>query len=93
MNWFVSEPVSADSVLQAGLPYLEVFCVLVGVIAVLMMLIALLHTIFADRSSRSHLELHRFGSAKRRVDRVLSRPVSPRKLLQVVHRRGWLFTR
>jgi len=41
MNWFVSELVSADSVLQAGLPFLEVICALVGIIAVLMLLIAL----------------------------------------------------
>jgi len=40
MNWFVSELVSADSVLQAGLPFLEVICALVGIIAVLMLLIA-----------------------------------------------------
>ena len=45
MNWFVSEPVSADSMVQAGLPYLEVFCALVGVVAILMLLITLLHTI------------------------------------------------
>jgi len=71
MNWFVSEPVSADSVVQAGLPYLEVFCALVGVVAILMLLITLLHTIFAIRSSNSHAELHRFGEAKQRVGRVL----------------------
>jgi len=38
MNWFVSELVSADSVLQAGLPFLEVICALVGIIAVLIAL-------------------------------------------------------
>jgi hypothetical protein len=93
MNWFVWEPVSADSVLQAGLPYLEVFCALVGVIAVLMLVITLLHTILGIRSSNSHLEWHRFGEAKPRVDRVPSAPTPRRKLLQVAHLRGWLFTR
>ena len=93
MNWFVSGPVSPDSIVQAGLPFLEVFCVLVGVIAVLMLLITLLHTIFAIRSSNSHAELHRFGEAKQRVGRVLSTPAPPRKWLQVAHLRGWLFTR
>ncbi len=93
MNWFVSDPVSADSMVQAGLPFLEVFCALVGVIAVLMLLIALLHTIFAIRSSSLHHELHRFGEAKLRVDRAPSTPAPPRKLLQVAHLRGWLFTR
>ncbi|HYL38666.1 MAG TPA: hypothetical protein VEV17_22300 [Bryobacteraceae bacterium] len=94
MNWFVSEPVSADSLLQAGLPFLEFLGVLVGIVAVLMLLIALLHTIFAVRSPNAHLELHRFGEAKRRVDLVLAPPAPPRKrLLQVAHLRGWLFTR
>jgi len=93
MNWFVSEPVSPDSMVQAGLPFLEVFCVLVGVIAVLMLLITLLHTIFAIRSSNSHAELHRFGVAKQRVGHVVSTPAPPRKLLPVAHLRGWLFTR
>jgi len=93
MNWFVSNPVSTDNMVQTGLPFLEVFCALVGVIAVLMLLIALLHTIFAIRSSSSYHELHRFGEAKLRVDRVPSTPASPRKLLQVAHFRGGLFTR
>jgi len=93
MNWFVSEPVSAESMLQAGLPFLEVFCALVGVIAILMLLIALLHTIFADRSSNSHHELHRFGEAKQRVDRVLSAPAPQRKQLPAAQLRGWLSTR
>lgn len=93
MNWFVSESVSPDSMLQAGLPYLEVFCVLVGVIAALMLLITLLHTIFAMRSSDSHAELHRFSEPKQHVRPVLSTPAPPRKLLQVAHLRGWLFTR
>jgi len=89
MNWFVSEPVSADSMVQAGLPYLEVFCALVGVIAVLMLVITLLHTIFAIRSSNSHAELHRFGEAKQ----VRPTPAPPRKVLHVAHFRGWLFSR
>ena len=89
MNWFVSEPVSADSMVQAGLPYLEVFCALVGVVAILMLLITLLHTIFAIRSSTSHAELHRFGEAKQ----VRPTPAPSRKVLQVAHFRGWLFTR
>ncbi len=93
MNWFVSESVSPDSMLQAGLPFLEVFCVLVGVIAVLMLLITLLHTIFAIGSSNAHSELHRFGEAKQRVSRALSTPAPSRKRLQVAHLRGWLFTR
>ena len=92
MNWFVSDPVSADSMVQAGLPFLEIFCALLGVIAVLMLLIALLHTIVAIRSSSPHHELHRFGEAKLR-ERVSSTPASPRKLLQAAHLRGWLFTR
>ena len=70
MNWFVSEPVFADGVLQASLPFLEVFCALVGVTAVLMLLIAFLHTIFAVRSSNSHLESYQFGEARPHVNRV-----------------------
>jgi hypothetical protein len=70
MNWVASEPVSADSMLRASLPFLEGFCVLFGIIAVLLLLIALLHTIFAVRSSNSHIELYQFGEAKQRVDRV-----------------------
>jgi hypothetical protein len=93
MNWFVSDPVSANSMLQEGLPFLEVFCALVGVIAVLMLLIALLHTIFAIRSSSSHHEWHRFGEPKLHVGRAPSTPAPPRKLLQVAHLRGWLFSR
>jgi len=90
MNWFLFEP-AADSLLQAILPFLDVFCVLVGIIAVLMLLMALLHTVFAIRSPNLHLELHPFGEAKRCVDRVLSTPAPPRKLLKVAHFRGWLF--
>jgi hypothetical protein len=93
VNWFVSETVSPDSMVQAGLPILEVFCVLVGVIAVLMLLTTLLHTIVAIRSCDSHAELHRFGEAKQRVGRVLSTPAPPRKRPQIAHLRGWLFTR
>ena len=94
MNWFVTEPVSVDSLLQTGLPFLEFLGVLVGIVAVLMLLVALLHTIFAVRSPNSHLELHRFGEAKRRADAVLSPPAPPRKrLVQVAHFRSWLFTR
>ena len=71
MNWFVSKPASADSMVQAGLPILEGFCALIGVIAVLMLLIALLHAFLAVRSESPHHELHRFGAATQRVDRVL----------------------
>ena len=74
-----------ERMLQAGLPYLEVFCALVGVIAVLMLLIALLHIIFAIRSSNSHVALHQFGEATKRVDRVLP---TPAPLLHVGHVRG-----
>jgi hypothetical protein len=70
MNWFVLESVSADDMLQASLPFLELFCALVGIIAVLILLIALLHTIFAVRFSNSHLESFQFGEAKQRIDRV-----------------------
>jgi hypothetical protein len=52
MNWFVSEPVSAEGVLQAGLPFLEFLCLLVGIIAVLMLLIASLHTILGEAKQR-----------------------------------------
>jgi hypothetical protein len=93
MNWFVSEPVSAESMLQAGLPFLEVFCALVGIIAILMLLIALLHTVFADRPSNAHHELHRFGEAKQRVDGVLSASAPRRKQLHAAHLWGWLSTR
>jgi len=67
MNWFVSEPVSADSMLQASLSFVEVFCALVGIIAVMMLLMALLHTILAVRSSHSHPESNQSGEAKQRV--------------------------
>ena len=50
--------------LKAGLPFLEALCALVGMIAVLMLLIGLLHTVSAVRSSNSHLEWYRFGGAK-----------------------------
>jgi hypothetical protein len=85
MNWFASQPVSADSMIQAGLPYLEVFCALVGIMAVLMLLIALLYPIFAVRSSNSYPELNRFGETKQRVDPT---PAARRKLLRVAHFRG-----
>lgn len=92
MNWF-SKPVSADRMVQAGLPVLEGFCLLIAVIAVLLLLIALLHAFLAVRSASPHQELHRFGEATQRVDRVLPTPAAPRKLLQVAYLRGRLFTR
>ena len=93
MNWFVSEPVSAESMIQAGLPFLEALCALVVMIAVLMLLIGLLHTVSAVRSSNSHLEWYRFGEAKQRVFRVTSTPAPRRNLLRVAHLRSWLLTR
>ena len=88
MNWYLSEPTSVDSVLQAGLRYLEVICALVGVIAVLMLLIALLHIIFAIRSPNSYGELHRFGEATKRVDGVLPTRAPRKRLLHIGHVRG-----
>jgi hypothetical protein len=67
MNWFASGPVSADSALQAGLPVLELFCALVGIIAVLMLLMVALYVIAAARSTNSHVEEPQFGEAKQRV--------------------------
>ena len=92
MNWFVPEPISAESLVQAGLPYLEVLCAFLGVIAVVILLIALLHTIIEVRSSTSHLELHQFSEAKPRGDRLAS-PAQPGRQLHVSHPRLWLFTR
>jgi hypothetical protein len=86
MNWF-SKPVSADSMVQASLPVLEGFCALFGVIAILMLLIALLHAFLAVGSASPHQELHRFDAAKERVDRALPTPAAPRKLLQVAYLR------
>ncbi len=65
--------------LQAGLPVLELFCALVGIVAVLMLLMVALYTIFAARSSGSHFELPQFGEAKQRVERV---PSAQRAALQ-----------
>ena len=77
-----------ERMLQAGLPYLEVFCALVGIIVVLMLLIALLHIIFAIRSSNSHVALHQFGEATKHVDGVLPTRAPRKKLLQAGHVRG-----
>ena len=88
MNWYLSELTSVDSVLQAGLRYLEVICALVGVIALLMLLIALLHIIFAIRSSNSHADLHQFGEATKRVDGVLPTRAPRKRLMHVGHVRG-----
>jgi hypothetical protein len=75
MNWFAPGQVSADSMLQTGLPFLEVFCALVGIIAVLMFLIVVLHTVFAVRSSDSQFGFKRYDEAQPRVDRVPLRPL------------------
>jgi hypothetical protein len=88
MNWYLSDPTSVDSVLQAGLRYLEVVCALVGVIAVLMLLIALLHIIFAIRWSNSQADLHRFGEETKRAHGVPPTPTPRKKLLHVGHVRG-----
>ena len=88
MNWYLSEPTSMESMLQAGLRYVEVICALVGVVAVLVLLIALLHIIFAIRSSNSHADLHRFGEETKRADGVLPTPTPRKKLLHVGHVRG-----
>jgi len=77
-----------ESILQAGLPYLEVFCALVGIIVVLMLLIALLHIIFAIRSSNSHVALHQFGEATKRVDGVPPTRAPRKRLMHVGHVRG-----
>ena len=93
MNWFVSEQVSADSMIQASIPVLELLCVLAGIVALLLLLIALLHTIVEVRSSSAQHELHRFGDAKQRIDCRSSALAPRRKLLPVSHLRGWMFTR
>lgn len=63
MNWLLSEPISAESLLQASLPFLEVVCVLVGIVAVLILVVALLHTFFAVRSVSSHVAVYHARSA------------------------------
>ena len=67
MNWLFSEPVSAESLIQSGLPFLLVVGALFAVIAIFT-LVVLLHTILVARSSDSHLESDQFGRAKKRID-------------------------
>lgn len=68
MNWLVSEPVSAESMIQTALPFLLVVGALFAIIAIFT-LVVLLHTVLVARSSASHLESHQFGTAQGRVDR------------------------
>jgi hypothetical protein len=75
MDWLASAQVSADSLLQTGLPFLAVFCALVGVIAALMFLVVVLHTIFAVRSSSSQFGFKRYDEADTRAGRVPLRPL------------------
>lgn len=84
MNWFVSQQLSADSMVQAGLPFLEVFCAFAGAVALLMLLAAVLHTILEVRSSGDQV-----GEAKLRAHRLSSQ--GRRK--QIAHRQGWILTR
>jgi len=53
MNWFISEPISAESVLEIGLPLLEAFAMLAAIIAVFTLAIAVLHLFLAVRSLES----------------------------------------
>jgi hypothetical protein len=93
MNSFLSEPVSAEAVFQAGLPFLEVVGGLLAIVALFLCVIALLHIIVAIRSADAHIELHQMGDAKARIDLIPLMPEPRRKLLHVPHFRGWLFTR
>jgi len=92
MNWFTSEPVSTESVLQTALPLLETFAALLAIIAIFVLVVAVLHLILAIRSTDS-----RFNSCPFRVEKLrgnhLSMPNQPMKRLQALHPRGWLFTR
>ncbi len=90
MNSFLSEPVSAEAVFQAGLPFLEVVGGLLAIVALFLCVIALLHIIVAIRSTDAHVELHQMGDAKARIGLVRE---PRRKLLHVPHFRGWSFTR
>ena len=92
MNWFVLEPVSADSMVQAGLPFLDLFCAFVGAIAVLLLLAVLIHTIVEVRCSNARFEVHQVGEAKPTAYRLPS-PAASRRQLQVSHLLGWLLTR
>jgi hypothetical protein len=94
MNWFVSEPVSTESMLRTGLPFLEAFGALLAIIAIFTLVVAVLHTILAARFPDAHLKSSQFGVAKGRIERFPPAPAKRMKLLlQAWHVRGWLFTR
>jgi len=93
MNWFPSEPVSAESVLQLALPLLEVFAALVAIIAIVTLAIAVLHTILAVRSTESHPRSCPFVVEKVHDDRFSVMPTAGKRRLQALHLRGWLFIR
>jgi len=72
MNWFISQSVSTESMLQTGLPLLEAFAALLGIIAILTLVIAVLHTILAVRTTNS-----RVNSCPFRVEKVRGNHLSP----------------
>ena len=93
MNWIVSEPVSAESMIQAGLPFVEVVGVILAIIAIFTLAIAVLHIVLALRSSDSHFESCPFGVVDRYIDRFRRTPEKRMKRLQASHLWGWLLNR
>ena len=51
MNWFLGEPVAAESLLQSGIPLLEAIAALVAIVAICMCVVAALHVIMEVRAS------------------------------------------
>ena len=69
MNWFGAQLVSSESMLQAGLPFLEAVAAFLAIIAVFTLVIAVIHIILGVRSSDSHVESCPFGPAKGHMER------------------------
>ncbi len=67
VDWFVGDSDSAQTLLQAGIPLLQVIWVLIGIIALVILAFAVLHIIHGIRSQESHLHFHQFGEAKPRA--------------------------
>ena len=93
MNWFALQPVSAESIIQAFLPVVEVFGVILAIIAVFTLSLAVLHIILAVRSTDEQVKSCPILAVKRHVDRSPRTRASARRVLQNSHLAGWLFTR
>jgi hypothetical protein len=68
VDWFIGDPdATQQAMLVAGIPLLQTIWILIGVVALVVLAVAILHIIHELLLPASHVELHQFGESKQRL--------------------------